>query len=124
LKLEDEIPAVQAQHIQIDQVILNLVKNAIEAMTDSSVTTKTLKIKTECIEGEKVKVTIGDSGHGVDAEILKRLFTPFSTSKNNGMGLGLSISEGIINEHGGKLKLKSSSEQGSIFQFTLPLHKG
>jgi len=124
LQLEDEIPAVQAQHIQIDQVILNLVKNAIEAMTDSSVTTKTLKIKTECIEGEKVKVTIGDSGHGVDAEILKRLFTPFSTSKNNGMGLGLSISEGIINEHGGKLKLKSSSEQGSIFQFTLPLHKG
>jgi len=124
LQLDDKIPAVLAQHIQIDQVILNLVKNAIEAMTDNSVSIKTLIIQTECIDNGEIRVTIGDSGKGVDAEILKRLFTPFSTSKNNGMGLGLSISEGIINEHGGKLKLKSSSEQGSVFQFTLPLHKG
>lgn len=122
LQMADDIPTVQAQHIQIDQVILNLVKNAIEAMSTDSLMNKTLLIKTELTENEKVRVTITDSGKGVEDDIRKRLFTPFSTSKKNGMGLGLSISEGIINEHGGKLRLKSSSAQGSVFQFTLPVN--
>ncbi|MCK4710889.1 MAG: PhnD/SsuA/transferrin family substrate-binding protein [Gammaproteobacteria bacterium] len=123
LQLDDTIPDVQAQHIQIDQVILNLVKNAIEAMQEHKTSHKTLLIKTELIDNKKAKVTIADSGKGIDETIIQRLFTPFSTSKKNGMGLGLSISEGIINEHGGKLKLKSSSGQGSVFQFTLPLQQ-
>jgi len=122
LELEDDIPIVLTQHIQIDQVILNLVKNAIEAMSTNSSSTNILQIKTEMTDNENVKVSISDSGNGVDETILKRLFTPFATSKNSGMGLGLSISEGIINEHGGKLKLKTSSYQGSVFQFTLPVH--
>jgi len=124
LQLDDEIPTVQAQHIQIDQVILNLVKNAIEAMSEYPSSNHVLLIKTQWLMDEKVKVTIGDTGKGINEDIRKRLFTPFSTSKKNGMGLGLSISEGIINEHGGKLKLKSSSELGSVFQFSLPLHQG
>ncbi len=122
LQLGENIPDVAVQYIQIDQVILNLVKNAIEAMSEKSVHQKILIIQSEVIDNQKIKVTITDSGNGVDEEIAKRLFTPFSTSKSNGMGLGLSISEGIIDEHGGKLKLKSSSTKGSVFQFTLPLH--
>ncbi len=122
LELEDDIPIVLTQHIQIDQVILNLVKNAIEAMSTNSSSTNILQIKTEMSDNENIKVSIVDSGNGIDETILKRLFTPFATSKNSGMGLGLSISEGIINEHGGKLKLKTSSSQGSVFQFTLPVH--
>lgn len=121
LQLEEEIPDVQAQHIQIDQVLLNLVKNAIEAMSDNGSENNTLLIKTELFMHEQVRVSITDTGLGVDKDIRQRLFTPFSTSKKNGMGLGLSISQGIINEHGGKLKLESSSGQGSVFQFTLPV---
>ena len=75
----------------------------------------------ECEENTRVRVTISDTGQGIDEEIRQRLFTPFATSKHDGMGLGLSISEGIINEHGGKLVLASSSEQGTEFQFTLPV---
>lgn len=122
LQLDEGIPEVQAQHIQIDQVILNLVKNAIEALSDGSTGNKTLLIKTQMTQNDKVTVTIADSGKGVDEAMKKRLFTPFSTSKKNGMGLGLSISEGIINEHGGELKLENSSGQGSVFQFTLPIN--
>ena len=124
LELDERLPAVQAQHIQIDQVILNLVKNAIEAMSALPQNNKVLQIKTELAENDQVQVSIIDSGPGVDQEIRQRLFTPFATSKKDGMGLGLSISEGIISEHGGKLTLASSSARGSIFRFTLPVFRG
>ncbi len=121
LELQEDIPAVMVQHIQIDQVILNLIKNAIESMSEGSDRIKTLQINTQFTDSDIVTVTIADSGKGIDKTIQSKLFTPFATTKHSGMGLGLSISEGIINEHGGKLRLKSSSEQGTIFQFTLPL---
>ena len=121
LQLDESLPHVLAQHIQIDQVILNLTKNAIEAMPQDQSGDKTLLIKTEQGDAQQVAMSITDTGKGIDADIQKRLFTPFATSKKNGMGLGLSISQGIIAEHGGKLKMLGSSETGSTFQFTLPI---
>ena len=122
LELQPDIPSVMAQRIQIDQVILNLVKNAIEAMSIETCRNKTLLIRTESKDGSRVRVTVADSGPGIDEQIKDRLFTPFSTSKKKGMGLGLSISEGIINEHGGEITLENSSSQGCVFQFTLAIN--
>lgn len=121
LELASEIPPVLAQRIQIDQVILNLVKNAIEAMAQDQPAHKKLTISTDMHAAGVVRVSIADTASGIDQSIRDRLFTPFATSKKSGMGLGLSISQGIISEHGGKLTLAQSSTSGSTFQFTLPV---
>jgi PAS domain S-box-containing protein len=120
LDLDDELPRVQAQNIQIAQVIVNLVINAIEAMSACVAKPKKLTIQTRSNRAQAVTFTISDSGKGIDADIQRRLFTPFATSKQSGMGLGLSISKNIIEEHGGDLLLKHSSSEGSVFEFTLP----
>jgi two-component system sensor histidine kinase TtrS len=122
LQLSDQVPTVQVQRIQIDQVIFNLVKNAIEAMSDEQVRVRNLTITTRySVDNNQVRVMVSDTGGGIDESIRKRLFTPFSTSKQSGMGIGLSLSQGIVHEHGGELVLLNSSSQGASFQFTLPL---
>lgn len=118
--LQEPSPVIGAQHIQIDQVILNLIKNAIDSMTSLSIKNRKLTIKTELDENNLVQVSVGDNGKGIDEKIIKHLFSPFVTSKKSGLGLGLSISESIINQHNGKLILKSSNDQGALFQFSLP----
>ena len=123
LQMEPKIPSVLAQRIQIDQVIFNIVQNAIEAMSSISSQEHTLSIKTQVTDKNKVQVTIADSGKGIDNATLKQLFTPFSTTKKSGMGLGLSISKGIIEEHGGKIKYIGKTGDGAAFQFTLPLNQ-
>jgi len=123
LQLASNLPEVYAQHIQIDQVILNIVKNAIEAMLEngSEVENKILTITTSVTDDNIPMVTISDTGPGFSKEMQKNLFTPFVTTKRDGMGLGLSISEGIISEHGGRLKLVSGHGKGATFKFTLPI---
>ncbi len=120
LKLADDLPEVYAQHIQIDQVILNIVKNAIEAMSVKQSNERILTIKTEVVDGNVPMVTIADSGPGFTKKMQDNLFTPFVTTKQDGMGLGLSISESIISEHGGHLMLDKISGKGAVFKFTLP----
>jgi len=120
IKLEKDLPVVFAQHIQIDQVILNLVRNSIEAMSEIHNQSKRITITTEITEDRLVLVTIADNGPGIHADIKENLFAPFFTSKKNGMGLGLSISEGIISEHGGHLYLDDIPGKGAVFRFTLP----
>jgi len=123
LQLAVDLPKVYAQHIQIDQVILNIVKNAIEAMLEngSDVENKILTITTSVTDDNIPMVTISDTGPGFSKEMQENLFTPFVTTKRDGMGLGLSISEGIISEHGGRLKLVSEHGKGATFKFTLPI---
>ncbi|VAW52365.1 hypothetical protein MNBD_GAMMA05-714 [hydrothermal vent metagenome] len=120
IQLDENLPDVYAQHIQIDQVILNLIKNAIEAMSDNEGEDKLLTIKTSMTEHNEPMVVIADNGPGFTDAMRDTLFTPFVTTKQDGMGLGLSISEGIIAEHGGKLSLEKKSGKGAIFKFTLP----
>jgi len=121
IQLDENLPDVYAQHIQIDQVILNLIKNAIEAMVNNDSEDKLLTIRTSVTEQNEPMVTIADNGPGFTDAMRDTLFTPFVTTKQDGMGLGLSISEGIITEHGGKLFLDKESNKGAIFKFTLPI---
>ena len=123
LHLSENLPEVYAQHIQIDQVILNLVKNSIEAMTENDSVgdnNKTLTISTSVTDDNVPMVKITDTGPGFTDKMKANLFIPFVTTKTDGMGLGLSISEGIISEHGGHLLLDSEPGNGATFKFTLP----
>jgi PAS domain S-box-containing protein len=122
LKLERNIGHVTVQPIQIQQVILNLAYNAIEAMTESKRTVRQLTIESAAAGNNAVTVTVADSGPGLSNQIQESLFNPFVTTKTQGMGLGLSISKGIIDMHLGSLFLSSSSENGTVFRFTLPLN--
>ncbi len=121
LDLDPAGARVQGRGIQIEQVVLNLARNAIEAMQATAGDERRLLISTRVHE-ERVTVRVEDTGSGVDSEVTDTLFAPFVTSKRDGMGLGLSISRGIIETHGGTLSVSSTSEEGSVFQFSLPLH--
>lgn len=121
LALEPREPRVVGHGIQIEQVIVNLARNAIEAMQETSAGSRLLTIRTS-IDGHEAVVTVSDTGPGFAAEILDKLFEPFVTTKAQGMGLGLSISRGIIEAHGGTLSVAATSAEGTTFRFTLPLH--
>ena len=115
----DETPAsVTGNPVQIQQVLFNLVSNAIEAM--DSVAERVISIKTEIEESGDVQVTVEDSGSGIDPKNMDRIFDSFFTTKLNGMGMGLSICRSIIESHGGRLWAASGSSRGAIFRFTLP----
>jgi PAS domain S-box-containing protein len=122
LNLNSNLPIVNAQHIQIDQVILNIVINAIEAMVEakSKIKNKILTITTSITDDNAPMITISDTGPGFSKDMQDNLFTPFVTTKRDGMGLGLSISESIISEHGGSLVLTNEPGKGASFKFTLP----
>ncbi|MCW8847428.1 MAG: ATP-binding protein, partial [Sedimenticola sp.] len=120
LELDKHIGAVLAQHVQIDQVILNLARNAIEAMLDMPEGSRVLTISTQNQQDGYVKVTVSDTGPGLDASIVDQLFNPFVTTKSNGMGLGLSISQGIIEAHKGRIFVEPDSLKGATFVFQLP----
>ena len=120
-RLSDAVqPLVFADRIQLQQVILNLIMNAVEAMSETSDDRRQLLIRTDTDESEGIVVGVQDSGPGVKPEDLHRLFTPFYTTKPQGMGMGLAICRSIIEAHGGKLRVMASEARGATFQFTLP----
>jgi C4-dicarboxylate-specific signal transduction histidine kinase len=105
--------------IQIQQVLLNLIMNAVEAMTDPGLATRVLTISSQWMPDERVRVTVADSGAGVAAARREQLFEPFFTTKHNGMGMGLAICRSIIEAHGGRLWLCHERTEGSAFMFEL-----
>jgi two-component system sensor histidine kinase TtrS len=112
---------VLAQDIQIEQVILNLVRNAIEAMAEMPPGQRRLSLNVRPFDGRRVEIRVTDTGPGLNQEVADRIFQPFVTTKPQGLGLGLSISQGIVEAHGGKLRVVSNPGQGTTFGFTLPL---
>jgi C4-dicarboxylate-specific signal transduction histidine kinase len=120
LELQPDLPFVLGDGIQLQQVILNLVMNGIEAMTTVGDRPRTLTLLSESQNGDQVRVAVHDSGIGLSDEVKKRLFEPFFTTRTKGMGMGLSISRSIIEAHGGRLWADSNGSSGSTFQFTLP----
>jgi PAS domain S-box-containing protein len=123
LELAPALPLVLADRIQLQQVILNLVINAIEAMQPVKDRPRELVIRTRQDETGEVLVTVRDCGVGVAAENADRLFDAFFTTKSSGMGMGLSICRSIVNAHGGRLSASGNAGPGATFQFTLPLHQ-
>jgi C4-dicarboxylate-specific signal transduction histidine kinase len=123
-ELTADLPPVLGDRIQLQQVILNLMLNGIEAMAGISDRTRRLRIRSQIQEAGQVLVSIEDSGLGVKAEIMTRLFEPFFTTRSQGIGMGLPISRSIVEAHGGRLWAESTVNQGSVFQFTLPSGDG
>ncbi len=120
IKLAPELPLVPANRNQLHQVILNLVRNAIEAMDSTQDRTGMLRVGTEVRDGNAILVTVQDSGPGIDGENLHKVFDAFFTTKGNGTGLGLAICRMIIERHGGQLTASSDGKSGALFSIVLP----
>jgi signal transduction histidine kinase len=119
-QLAGELPRIQCDRVQLQQVMLNLILNAIQSMRDVKDGNRELHISTASIEPEGVRVEVRDTGAGLSPESLPRLFEPFYTTKPDGMGMGLSICRSIIEAHGGRLWATSCEPRGALFQFTIP----
>jgi len=122
-ELADGLPAIRGDRVQLQQVVMNLVLNAIEAMIDSGPERKTLTVRTRQEPEEWIEISVTDAGHGVAPGSMARLFDPFFTTKREGMGLGLSISRTIVQSHGGRIWAEAQAE-GTTFRFVLPVMAG
>jgi signal transduction histidine kinase len=120
-ELTTDLPLVLGHKGQLQEVILNLVHNAIEAMDTNQVGRRVLRLRTEYDGAETITVAIEDSGPGIDPNELDGLFDAFVTTKTHGLGLGLAICRMIIERHEGKLSASSDNKSGALFQFTLPV---
>lgn len=119
LELADNLPQRSIDRLRIEQVLINLISNANNAMADNSPATREITIQTR-LENNIVSVCVADHGKGIPEDIADRIFEPFITHSDNGIGLGLSISKSIIEEHGGALSCQTRSSGGTLFCFTLP----
>ena len=115
--LQPGLPVALVDRVQIQQVVTNLVRNAMDAMADAP--KRRLSIATAYRNG-MVEITISDTGPGIDGDIMPRLFEPFATTKDNGTGIGLSISKSIIDAHQGTISAKNKNDGGCIFTVSLP----
>ncbi len=119
-ELTDDLPNVTGDRIQLQQVILNLLRNASDAMEDVHERPRHLLIRTERESDERVRVSFKDEGVGVDAENVDKLFESFYTTKSEGMGIGLSVSRSIIERHNGRLWAEPNDGPGATFAFSIP----
>ena len=122
--LDSKLPRVLGDKIQLQQVILNLMTNAIEAMTVVEDRSRDLEIRSEAIGAAQVRISVRDTGIGMDPQLLPQLFEPFFTTRAHGIGMGLPISRSIIEAHSGRLWVESVVNKGSTFHFTLPVEDG
>jgi C4-dicarboxylate-specific signal transduction histidine kinase len=120
MELAADLPDSMGDRVQLQQVIVNLMANGIEAMSAVTDRPRLLVVRTEKHDAEQVLVAVRDTGIGIDSKDAMRIFDPFFTSKARGMGMGLSISHSIIEAHGGRLWASTNSDHGVTLQFTLP----
>ena len=120
LSLESNLPLIQGDRVQLQQVMINLIVNAIQAMSDVE-GIRELHISTAQNGLEGVRISVQDTGPGIGTEDVSHLFEPFYTTKPSGMGMGLSICRSIIEDHGGRLWASEYEPKGALFQFTIPV---
>jgi signal transduction histidine kinase len=123
-RLANRLAHVHGDRLQLQQVVLNLAVNAIQAMSATDGGPRELLISTECIESDGVRVGVRDTGPGLSPKCLPRLFEPFYSTKAGGMGMGLAICRSIIEAHGGRLSATACEPQGALFEFALPACAG
>ncbi len=119
LDLGYDVPLVSGDRIMVEQLLLNLIKNGIEAMKQTRQSERELTVQT-AIAGSQIEIRVIDRGHGIATEVAPELFSPFFTTKDNGMGMGLNICRSIVELHDGHLWFSANPAGGSIFHFTLP----
>lgn len=119
LELASDLPTIRGDRIQLQQVLLNLVINACDAM-DEMGAGRTLTVRTRCAPGPAIEVSVSDTGCGIPPENLERIFTPFVTSKTEGMGIGLAVCRALIRAHGGNLWATNNPSRGATLHFVLP----
>jgi C4-dicarboxylate-specific signal transduction histidine kinase len=120
LDLQPDLPVMMGDRVQLQQVLLNLVLNACDSMRESDAP-RVVSIRSGLVAGPAIEVAISDVGHGIAPDELERVFTPFVTSKAEGIGLGLAICRTIIEAHRGKLWASNNAGPGATLQFTLPV---
>ncbi len=123
-ELAPELPLVPADFVQVQQVLLNLIVNAIDSLSAEPDRVRMLWVRTDLPEPDVVQVAVQDTGVGFDPQENERLFEPFYTTKSGGLGMGLAISRSIVEAHGGRLWATPNNAHGATFQFTLPVHDG
>ncbi len=121
LKLQENLPTIFSNRLQIQMVLINLLRNGVEAARDTKVTPTITIITQTVIEKNMVMVSVKDNGPGLDTETTKRIFEPFFTTKSGGIGMGLSISRALIEANGGKHWFDLNNKPGAVFHFTLPI---
>jgi signal transduction histidine kinase len=119
-ELADDLPIITGDRVQLQQVILNLLRNAAEAMDDVHDRPRQLLIKTEREDGDRVRVTVRDVGVGLPPQSMDSLFDAFYTTKSEGMGIGLFVSRSIVEKHHGRLWAQSNDGPGATFSFSIP----
>jgi C4-dicarboxylate-specific signal transduction histidine kinase len=122
-ELGDDLPTTMGDHVQLQQVIVNLMLNGIEAMSEVTDRPRRLVIRSTMPNPDEVLVAVRDSGVGIAPKDEKRIFDAFFTTKTQGMGMGLSISQSIVESHGGRLWASSNTDHGATVQFTLPAER-
>jgi signal transduction histidine kinase len=124
LELAEELPPLFVDPVQIEQVMLNLMRNSIEAMAGADLEEKIIAVVAVTIDGSSIQVTVEDTGPGLNEDQIEHIFDAFFTTKKNGMGMGLAISRSIIETHGGRLWAESGHDKGARFHFNLPITEG
>jgi signal transduction histidine kinase len=124
MDLAENLPAVTGDRVQIQQVLLNLIMNALDAMSGVADRAHVVRISTRQAGQKSLLIAVEDSGAGLDPELNDRIFDAFYTTKPEGLGMGLSISRSIVEAHGGNLWASPNAAFGTTFQFTLPLEEG
>ena len=112
------LPTVLIDHVRVQQVVLNLVRNSIDASSDDD--TRTISVAT-VREGDMVEVVVGDNGSGLPEEVRERVFEPFGSTRPDGIGIGLSICRAIVEAHGGKITVDTGPKRGAGFRFSVPV---
>jgi len=120
-RLEPDLPGIKGDRVQLQQVILNLVVNGLEAMSDMPAPRRHLTIETDLHEDGLVTFTVRDHGPGIAPELLAKIYEPFFSTKSDGLGMGLSICRSIAEAHGGRLRAANHSSGGAVFEFALPV---
>ena len=124
LELAPDLPRIRGDRVQLQQVVLNLVLNGLEAMREPGAGERILVIRTARVGAAAVRVEVRDSGTGIDAKDVDRMFQPLYTTKAEGLGMGLTISRTIVDAHGGRMEATNNAHGGATFRFTLPVDTG